>query len=182
MSQIQVQVRRLAERQLGHIGPKVEQFLNLLSQNSMLREPLYEEAIEAYCDGGCLNQGNGKIGDMYYSYRAEMPYRTLVTNRARRGTFQGAADNNIAELLAARELLHAIINRVPWLPRNARIVIHTDSQVLLGLVEGAYATQSAQMDTLARQIRSMVRMMASQEIWVNFHWCGRERLVEVLGH
>lgn len=185
MNPIIAQAIRLAERN-GHHEDVLRKFVRTLEQNQLFRDELPELSIEAYCDGGCNGQGlQRRAGgqSMYYSFDVpEAPYGRIKVNRVPRQSFRGAADNNVAELLAARELLHALINRAHLLPMDTRIVIHTDSQVLLGLVEGAYETQSPQMGTLAKQIRCIVRMFASQNIWVSFHWASRERLVEVLGH
>lgn len=143
---------------------------DLLNQQSRQSDPL--NTVYAVCDGGILGNPRGKA---YGSFQVE-------GHAIQRRDF-GAhpwSTNNTAETQIAAECLEWIAENVMF-PHQRHIVIHTDSQMLCGWINGDRNPKSGQVAKLVEFLERFRRQTKAFQS-VAMRWHSRVYSVEALGH
>jgi ribonuclease HI len=113
---------------------------------------IVEGAVVAYTDGACSGNPGPAGSGMLLQWQ---------TQKAEGYTYLGTATNNVAELTAIQEALRAVPNETP-------IVVHTDSQYAIGVLQKGWKAKANQ--DLIANIRGLIKARSSvQLLYVRGH-------------
>ena len=136
---------------------------------------MFEYDYLAVCDGGSLGHGSENQG--YGSYQ-------LSTRDGQKQTVRldlGTATNNEAEyrtLIAALKDLVSRITRAGMSPSDYSLLVHTDSQLVVGQLTQSWKVKAANLRPLASEAASLVQAFGRCELVK----VPRDEIVRVLGH
>ena len=155
---------------------------------------MFDYSYAVYCDGGCLQNG-AQEAQGYASFSLES--RTGQKQVVRLNDLPGVTTNNQAEyvaLISALVDLRGRIERAGKSPHSYSVVVHTDSQLLVGQLTQGWQVKAANPSTSLRTgLRSLVdeaamliqtfgRCDPSPALGAGLVKVPREEIVRVLGH
>jgi len=137
-----------------------------------------EAQYRVWCDGGCANNGSQQARG-YASY-------LLATCTGQRQTVRlddlpGVTTNNQAEYVAfisALVDLRGRIERAGKHPRDYSVVLHTDSQLLVGQLTQGWKVNAANLRSLVDNAAVLVQTFGRCDLVK----VPRDEIVRVLGH
>ena len=136
---------------------------------------MFEFDFLAVVDGG--SRGNGAANEGYGSY-------VLSTRDGRKETIRmdlGTATNNEAEyqtLIAALKDLSGRIQRAGKAPSGYSLLLHTDSQLMVGQLTQGWKVKAANLRPLVDEATSLMRAFGRCDLVK----VPRDEIVRVLGH
>ena len=136
---------------------------------------MFEFDFLAVLDGG--SRGNGAANEGYGSY-------VLSTRDGRKETMRldlGTATNNEAEyqtLIAALRDLSGRIQRAGKAPSGYSLLLHTDSQLMVGQLTQGWQVKAANLRPLVDEAKSLMQAFGRCDLVK----VPREEIVRVLGH
>jgi len=136
---------------------------------------MFELDFLAVVDGG--SRGNGAANEGYGSY-------VLSTRDGRKETMRldlGTATNNEAEyqtLIAALRDLSGRIQRAGKAPSGYSLLLHTDSQLMVGQLTQGWQVKAANLRPLVDEAKSLMQAFGRCDLVK----VPREEIVRVLGH
>ena len=136
---------------------------------------MFEFDFLAVVDGG--SRGNGAANEGYGSY-------VLSTRDGRKETMRldlGTATNNEAEyqtLIAALRDLSGRIQRAGKAPSGYSLLLHTDSQLMVGQLTQGWQVKAANLRPLVDEAKSLMQAFGRCDLVK----VPREEIVRVLGH
>ena len=136
---------------------------------------MFELDFLAVVDGG--SRGNGAANEGYGSY-------VLSTRDGRKETMRldlGTATNNEAEyqtLIAALKDLSGRIQRAGKAPSGYSLLLHTDSQLMVGQLTQGWQVKAANLRPLVDEAKSLMQAFGRCDLVK----VPREEIVRVLGH
>ena len=131
-----------------------------------------------YCDGGCLQNGTREARG-YASYLLQS--RTGKKQLVRLNDLPGVTTNNEAEyvaLISALVDLRGRIERAGQNPRNYSVVVHTDSQLLVGQLTQGWKSKAANLRPLVDEAAALIQAFGHCDLVK----VPRDEIVRVLGH
>lgn len=145
-----------------------------------------------YVDGGCTN--NGKCNaSAYGSYKIfkndnkeDLVHEDCLFGLGGLGRV-GRATNNMAEGVSINKLLTYLLSSDLVSEEDIKIVINSDSELLINQIKGIYKTKKANMKQIAKdrqQILEKIKKCTGKDPWrlFSFNKISRNRIVAVLGH
>jgi ribonuclease HI len=136
---------------------------------------MFEFDFLAVVDGG--SRGNGAANEGYGSY-------VLSTRDGRKETIRldlGTATNNEAEyqtLIAALQDLSRRIQRAEKPPSRYSLLVHTDSQLMVGQLTQGWRVKAANLRSLVDEAAALIQAFGRCDLVK----VPREEIVRVLGH
>ncbi len=136
---------------------------------------MFEFDFLAVVDGG--SRGNGAANEGYGSY-------VLSTRDGRKETIRldlGTATNNEAEyqtLIAALKDLVGRIQRADRAPSGYSLLVHTDSQLMVGQLTQGWKVKAANLRPLVDEAKSLMQAFGRCDLVK----VPRDEIVRVLGH
>ena len=136
---------------------------------------MFEFDFLAVVDGG--SRGNGAANEGYGSY-------VLSTRDGRKQTIRldlGTATNNEAEyqtLIAALKDLSGRIQRAGKAPSGYSLLLHTDSQLMVGQLTQGWKVQAANLRPLVDEATDLLKLFGRCDLVK----VPRDEIVRVLGH
>ena len=136
---------------------------------------MFEFDFLAVVDGG--SRGNGAANEGYGSY-------VLSTRDGRKETIRldlGTATNNEAEyqtLIAALKDLSGRIQRAGKAPSGYSLLLHTDSQLMVGQLTQSWKVKAANLRPLVDEATSLMQAFGRCDLVK----VPRDEIVRVLGH
>ena len=139
---------------------------------------MFEYSYVAYCDGGCPRNGTQEAQG-YASFLLES--RTGQRQVVRLTDLPGVTTNNEAEyvaLISALVDLRGRIERAGKTPRSYSVVVHTDSQLLIGQLTQGWQVKAANLRPLVDEAASLLAAFGRCDLVK----VPRDEIVRVLGH
>ena len=136
---------------------------------------MFEYDYLIVCDGG--SRGNGSANEAYGSYH-------LATGDDREQTVRldlGTATNNEAEyqaLMSALKDLSGRIQRAAKSPSAYSLLIHTDSQLVVGQLKQGWKVKAANLRSLVDEAAGLLKLFGRCDLVK----VPRDEIVRVLGH
>lgn len=138
-----------------------------------------EAQYRVWCDGGCANNGSGGLARGYASFLLETC--TGKQQTVRLDDLPGVTTNNEAEYVAfisALMDLRGRIERAGKRPRDYSVVVHTDSQLLVGHLTQGWKVNAANLRSLVDNAAVLMRTFGRCDLVK----VPRDEIVQVLGH
>ncbi len=118
---------------------------------------MFEYSFTMTCDGGSL-QGSAQEARGYASYLLES--RTSKRHIVHRSDLPGVTTDNQAEyvaIISALVDLRGRIERAGKSPRSYSVVVHTDSQLLVGQLTQGWQVKAANLRTLVDEAATLIQ-------------------------
>lgn len=133
--------------------------------------------VKLFVDGGVIGKNPSTEG-VYWSVGQDMPDGThrVLTDRA---TSREYFTNNEAEYLA---LLDALNRAAATAAPGWRVIIHSDSQLIVNQFNGKWGCHEERLRPLLKSAQQAAEWLASQGIEVEVVWVRRKENVKRLGH
>jgi ribonuclease HI len=139
---------------------------------------VFDHAYRIWADGGCVHPGTQEAQG-YASYSLEC--RTGKKQVVRLGDLPGVTTNNEAEyvaLISALVDLRGRIERAGKSPRSYSVVVHTDSQLLVGQLTQGWQVKAANLRSLVDEAATLIQTFGRCDLVK----VPRDEIVRVLGH
>jgi ribonuclease HI len=139
---------------------------------------MFEAHYRVCCDGGCLQNGTEQAQG-YASYLLET--RCGKRQVVRLADLPGVTTNNQAEyvaLISALVDLRGRIERAGMKPPNYHVVVHTDSQLLVGQLTQDWKVKAANLRPLVDEAGLLMQTFGRCDLVK----VPRDEIVRVLGH
>ncbi len=141
-------------------------------QESLLKtDPPTTNEFEIVFDGGSL----GNPGKGYGSYEIISAGEVYKLGREE---FEGQLTNNQAEYMTLIEALKWLADDLGEARKNAKVVIHGDSKLVVNQINGTWKVKHANMKPLVEEARKLFGQFRECTI----AWHPRAKSVERLGH
>ena len=131
-----------------------------------------------WCDGGCSNNGTQQArGYASYCLETRSGHKQVV----RLTDLPGVTTNNQAEyvaLISALVDLRGRIERAGKSPRSYSVVVHTDSQLLVGQLTQGWQVKAANLRPLVDEATALIQTFGRCDLVK----VPRDEIVRVLGH
>lgn len=134
--------------------------------------------ISLYVDGGVLGK-NPSVEGVYWSVARDCPdgsHKRLV-ERAQNKTY---FTNNDAEYLAVLEALSQV--GAIGVKNGDKVVIHSDSQLIVNQVNGKWSVYEERLANLKRLVSQGIEFYTRSGVEVEVTWVRRQENVKRLGH
>jgi ribonuclease HI len=145
---------------------------------SVWRCLVFDYSYAVYCDGGCLQNG-AQEAQGYASFSLES--RTGQKQVVRLNDLPGVTTNNQAEyvaLISALVDLRGRIERAGKSPHSYSVVVHTDSQLLVGQLTQGWQVKAANLRSLVDEAAMLIQAFGRCDLVK----VPRDEMVRVLGH
>lgn len=139
---------------------------------------MFDYAYRVWADGGCAQNGTREARG-YASYLLQS--RTGKKQLVRLNDLPGVTTNNEAEyvaLISALVDLRGRIERAGQNPRNYSVVVHTDSQLMVGQLTQGWQVKSANLRPLVDEATALIQTFGRCDLVK----VPRDEIVRVLGH